>query len=188
MQNKLVIFSGLPGAGKSTLADRLARQLRWPLLCIDDLIGELPENAGFSFWDSRISMLFDVIETQLKIGLDVVVDSVFMNTDRHHAQALAQKYNAHFRPVYVYVSDEKLWEQRVTARFQRLNGITADWEGIQHQRLHFRKWEPDTALFVDSVNPIEQNFANVLNFVTDESVTLTPLDDLPLVPGKYHQV
>ena len=54
---------GPNGTGKSTLASRLARELRIPLLCIDDVIGEIPENPDFAFWDSRISILLDLIET-----------------------------------------------------------------------------------------------------------------------------
>ena len=182
-----VIFSGLPGTGKSTLSWRLARELKVPLLCIDDVIGEIPENAGFSFWDSRISILMDLIETQLKIGLDVIVDSVFMNLDRHHAQALARKYNARFRPIYVYVSDENLWRERVTKRFNDLNNPdVATWEGIQHQRLHFREWQTGTALFVDNAQPLEQNYADVLRFATTDELVLQPLPDLPLMAGVYH--
>jgi predicted kinase len=183
----LVIFSGLPGTGKSTLAMRLARELKVPLLSIDDVTGEIPENAGFSFWDSRISILLDLIETQLEVGLDVVVDSVFMNTDRQHAQDLAHRYNARFRPVYVYVSDEKIWQERVTARFNSLsNPDVAAWERIQHQRLHFREWDPGTALFVDSIQPVDRNHQTVLNFVTKETVNLKPLA-IPLTEGKYHE-
>jgi len=189
MQNKLVIFSGLPGAGKSTLADRLARQLRWPLFRVDDIALNIPEDAGWDFWDYQIEILLTITEEQLKLGINVIVDSVFMNMDRHHAQVIANKHDVLFRPIHVFVSDEKLWEQRVTQRVIELNNpAVSTWDQIQRQRLHFRTWEPDTALFVDSVNPIEKNFANVINFVTDESITLMPLEDLPLVPGKYHQV
>ena len=183
----LVIFSGLPGSGKSTLANRLARELRRPLLCIDDVIGEAPDNAGFSFWDSRISILLDLIETQLKIGLDVIVDSVFMNMDRHHAQNLARKYEARFLPVYVYVSDEKVWRERVEVRLNESNlKDTADWEQIEHQRQHFRRWEPGTALFVDSLEPLDANHAKVLEFVSNWRENLEPLEEILLTPGKYH--
>ncbi len=183
----LVIFSGLPGTGKSTLATRLARQLHWPLLCIDDVIGDVPENAGIAFWDSRVAILLDVIETQLKVGLSVIADSVFMNMDRHHAQELARKYQARFLPIYVFVSDENVWKERVTNRSDELNDKdVATWENIQHQRERFRAWEPGTALFVDSLNPVDENYESVLNFVMKDDVTLKPLSKIELVEGKYH--
>jgi predicted kinase len=183
----LVIFSGLPGVGKSTLATRLARELHRPLLCVDDVIGDVPQNAGVPFWDSRVAVLLDVVETQLKIGLDVIVDSVFMNMDRNHAQELARKYDMRFLPMYVYVSDENIWRERVMARYNELqNPDVATWERIQHQRERFRAWEPGTALFVDSVEPVESNYEKVLAFVTSDPVDLQPLQDAPLISGKYH--
>jgi len=185
--SELIIFSGLPGTGKSTLAMTLARELRYPLLCIDDVIGEVPENAGIPFWDSRVAILLDLLETQLKLRLDVIVDSVFMNMDRHHAQELARKYNARFLPVYVFISDENVWKERVENRFYELkHPEVATWERIQHQRQHFRKWEPGTALFIDSLQPFEQNYEKVLGFVSNWNKDLKPLDDIPLSDGKYH--
>ena len=68
MHTRLIIFSGFPGTGKSTLAGRLARELRWPLLCIDDVIGDVPENAGIPFWDSRVAILLDVVGNAVGIG------------------------------------------------------------------------------------------------------------------------
>ena len=183
----LVIFSGLPGTGKSTLADRLARELRWPLLRIDDVVGDIPENPGIEFWDSKVAILLGLAEAQLELGIDVIVDSVFMNTDRHHAQAIAQKHEARFRPVYTFLSDDRIWEERLTRRHVALNNpAVATWEQVKHQRTHFRTWELDTALFVDALDSPEDNYAKVLQFVTNEEVAIKPLDDVPLVEGKYH--
>jgi predicted kinase len=185
----LVIFSGLPGTGKSTLADRLARELRWPLLRIDDVVLDVPENAGPAFWDEKVLVLLTLAEAQLALGLSVLLDSVFMGGDRLHAQELARTYQAAFRPVYCFVSDEFLWRQRVTHRAEMLqNPAVATWERIAHQREHFDKWEQDTALFVDGVLSIEQNYVAVRKYATGQNPYLIPLP-VPIAglkKGNYH--
>ena len=182
-----VIFSGLPGTGKSTLANRLARELRWPLLRIDDVVGDVPENPGIDFWDSRVQVLLELCEAQLQLGINVIADSVFMNKDRLHAEAIAREQKALFRPIHTFMSDERAWQERVTRRVIELNNpAMATWDQIQYQRKHFHAWQPDAALFVDGVQPAEQNYADVLQFVTTANKVLKPLEEVPWVKGKYH--
>jgi hypothetical protein len=189
MYPTLVIFSGLPGTGKSALADRLARELCWPLLRIDDVAGEIPPGADYRFWDGKILVLLNLVEAQLELGISVIADSVFMGIDRVHAQEIAFKNKALFRPIYCFVSDEKLWEERVTKRVEELqNPDVATWERIQHQRQWFAPWQGKTALFVDAVKPAEQNYVDVLRYVKDTSFICQPLNvDAPLVKGQYHK-
>ena len=185
----LVIFSGLPGTGKSTLADRLARELRWPLLRIDDVAGNVPSDADYHFWDEKVLILLTIAEEQLKLGLSVIADSVFMGADRLHAHEIAQNHNAVFCPVYCFVSNETIWEKRVNERFDTLrHSYVASWEQIQHQRQWFAPWQSGTALFIDAIDSIEQNYAKVLEFVSSPRVLLEPLQvRVPLVKGQYHE-
>ena len=149
----------------------------------------MQSEPGFvEFWDSQVEVLLTLAAAQLEIGLSVIADSVFMNTDRHHAQQLAERYGARYRPIYAYVSDDQVWEERVTKRYAELNNpAVATWEQLQHQRQHFRKWDPNTALFIDAVNSAEQNYAKVLRFVTSEDIWLQPLEEVPRVRGRYHE-
>jgi len=63
----------------------------------------------------------------------------------------------------------------------------AAWEQIEHQRERFRAWEAGTALFIDSLQPLERNYRNVLDFVTKDEVPLKPLEEMPLTEGRYHE-
>jgi predicted kinase len=157
-------------------------------LCIDDLTARMPETwrtNDLPFWDALVGMLLHLTQAQLKLGLSVIVDSVFMNTDRRHAQALAEQYGARFRPVHTFVSDEAVWRERVESR--RGNPHAASWEQVTRQRGHYRAWEPGTALFIDGVNSLDSNYSQVLDFVTGQEISLVPLSTGSLVEGRYHE-
>jgi hypothetical protein len=87
----------------------------------------------------------------------------------------------------VFLSDETLWKERVTKRFNKMNDEdVATWERIQHQREHFAHWEEGTALFIDSIHSVEENFARVSDFV-QSNVILRPLAKVQLSHGRYHR-
>jgi predicted kinase len=178
----------LPGTGKTTLANRLARRLRWPVLRIDDVAGDVPVDADYRFWDEKILVLLTIVEEQLKLGVNVIADSVFMGADRIQAQEMAARHGANFRPVFCYVSDESVWKKRVIERLGDDQGSgVADWEQVQHQRQWFSHWKSGTGLFVDAIQPLERNFTSVFEFVVDPNISLESIQiEGSVVSGKYH--
>lgn len=191
MQPSFIIFSGLPGTGKSALADRLAREFHLPLLRIDDLADCMPpgmDRNTTAFWDQAIFALLLLAESQLRLGVSVIADSIFMNSDRSHAGAIALQTGARFLPVHTFLSDETVWEARVNERFEKFSpgmGV-ASWEQVTAQRRGYRPWEPGTALFVDAVRPLDENYSLVKEMITGPTVEFKPLPDLLFTPGKYH--
>jgi predicted kinase len=182
MNKALVIFSGLPGSGKSTLAYLAAHKLRVPLMGMDDVVAAIPEHMSRHanpFWDDMIQILLRLTEFQLEQGFSVIVDSVFMGEDRYQACDIACKHEAAFRPIYTYLSEEKMWEERVHQRLaaapNEIKAEMATWERIQEQKKDFFRWKSGSALFVDGINTVETNLAQVLSFITADDVQLEPL-------------
>jgi predicted kinase len=181
MKKTMVIFSGLPGTGKTTLAQLLAQRLRIPLLRIDDIVSSIPPHMSRHadpFWEDMISILLNLVECQLKQGFSVVVDSVFMGDDRYQAYELSARYSAVFRPIYTYLSDEEIWQERVRRRVEaappEIRDLVATWDRIQQQIKHFYPWRPESVLVVDAVNSVEINFNEVLRYVIKAELELEP--------------
>ena len=145
MMARLIIFSGLPGTGKTSLARPLARKLKFPLLRVDDLFEIIPAKTlaqADSMWDELVGMLLALVELQLEIGLSVVVDLVFMGEDRLAARKLAAEYGAGLLPIYTYVSDPAVWKRRVDQRVEDApaEDEVATWTSIQVQQRDFWPW------------------------------------------------
>jgi predicted kinase len=179
MKKTLVIFSGLPGTGKTTLAQLLAQRLGIPLLRIDDIVSSIPLHMSHHsdpFWEDMISILLNLVDCQLKQGFSVVVDSVFMGDDRYQAYELSARHAAVFRPIYTYLSDEGIWQERVRRRVEaaapEIRDLVATWDRIQQQSKGFHPWRLGSALVVDAVNSVETNFNEVLRYVTKAELEL----------------
>ncbi len=182
----LVILSGLPGSGKSTMATMLIDELKIPVLAIDDVVDAIPDHlkqTSSNFWQDMVQILLQLVDCQLSWGNSILVDSVFMGvdenytihqwSDRYQAFQIAQKHQIRFRPIYMYISNENLWRNRLKERAEKYpDAPVATWSQVKNQRKLFQPWKRGQALFIDSLHNPDDNFTRIMDFIISDEVQL----------------
>ena len=157
----LVVFSGVPGTGKSTLATHAARVLGCPWFAKDEIeaalrrVGIGPEQR--SGW-AAYELLGTLAEAQLRLGQSAVLDSVAtFERIRTSWRELAARHGAAFRVVECVCSDEALHRSRLEGRRRGIPGwYEVDWTEVERVRAGYEPWW-DERLVLDAVRPAEEN-------------------------------
>src|SRR5512147_1981970 len=70
----LYIFSGLPGSGKSTLSQQIARHVNAVYLRIDTIEQALRDLCAFDVQGEGYRLAYRIAADNLQLGIDVVAD------------------------------------------------------------------------------------------------------------------
>ena len=136
---RLIVFSGLPGSGKTTLARGLAQELGAVYLRIDSIEEGIRASAlpVDDLMDSSYHAIWALAVDNLRLGHDVVGDSVNPIAQtragwRHAALAAS----ADIREVEVLCSDREEHRARIRARHDLGHGPS--WESVLRRRYELR--------------------------------------------------
>lgn len=114
MSPLLVIVNGHPGTGKTTLAHRLAKELRIGVFCKDEGKEILFDRVGWSDkeWSQKLSLasygIMDyVVENTLSVGARIVIESNFIASyDSERIAAMIEKYHARAVQILLYCDED----------------------------------------------------------------------------------
>jgi predicted kinase len=164
----LIEFSGLPGTGKSTLAQHLARQLGAVLLRIDEIEGAMrrngltPEQTGITAY----SVAHDVGASHLRRGLTVIADAVSgVEEARSGWRELARSTGSRHLVIETRCADLAEHRRRIVERVSDLPGwVYPSWEQVDERR---REYQPrtDDRLVVDTDRPVDVCHREVAAYV-----------------------
>lgn len=130
----LIVFSGLPGTGKTTVAKALAVALGAVYLRIDT-IEQAIRDAGVLAGDvgtSGYRVAHELATTQLLLGHRVIADGVNPVAESRQAwREVARHANARLLDIQVVCSDRAEHQRRVESRLTDIAGLTPpDWQAV----------------------------------------------------------
>lgn len=165
----LIITSGLPGSGKSTIAEGVAKKLSLPIFSVDPIESSIIKAGIEKSFETGLAAYL-VAETlaneQLKLGNSVVVDAVNAEEEAKDVwRRLASKHGLDLTILDVFVSDQALHRKRLEARVRNLHGFEEiTWERVQERQKAFTPWKEPT-LRLDSSDDLQANIKKAVEHI-----------------------
>lgn len=169
LPQKLYIFSGLPGTGKSTLARLLANHSQGIWLRIDTIEQSLRESGVTIEAGEGYAVAYGVATDNLKMGRWVVADSVNpIALTRHAWHGVADAAGVSWQDIEIVCSNPAEHQQRVEARRRSaLAGEGSTWQPTWKDVVsrHYEDHEGDVLRLDTAAETIEESFARLIRLL-----------------------
>jgi predicted kinase len=155
----LIIFGGLPGAGKTAIASELARQLDAVYLRIDSIEQAFRDSGVFSgpVEDAGYRAAYALAEDNLRLGRTVVADSVNpLKLTRDSWTEVASSAGVTAVEIEVICSDPKEHRRRVETRASDIPGLRLPtWREVVSREYH--AWDRERLVIDTAGHAVEES-------------------------------
>jgi len=149
----LIVLSGLPGSGKSALAEGLSRALSIPIFSIDPIEAAM-WRAGLAKTETGVAayeVARALADEHLRLRIAVIVDAVNpVEAPRAAWRNLASKHRVSLKIIECVCSDESMHRQRIESRVRSVAGThELTWARLLQRRDEYEAWT-DPRLVLDT--------------------------------------
>ncbi|PUV24394.1 AAA family ATPase [Sphingobacterium athyrii] len=140
--SKLIILAGLPGTGKTTLARRLSKELKYFYLRVDCIESPfLLRNAKAGQEGEGYEALINLAYENLNLGHNVIIDTVNpLHISRKMFNQLAERTKAETIQFELKIKDHILHKSRVENRKPDIDGLKVpSWQDVMQREYH--EWD-----------------------------------------------
>lgn len=160
----LVVITGLPGSGKTTIADSLSKEIDAIVLSTDKIRKNMFKNPVYNENDKRVvyNELFSRAREYLSSGKNVILDGTFYTKSlRDKAKEVGASVSE--KVIFIYCeTPEQILKERITKRKDKFSD--ADFSVYLKIKEVFEDFEEEV-IIVDTSKPIDSNIRDIIKLI-----------------------
>jgi predicted kinase len=165
----LVVVSGLPCTGKSTVSQGIARALGFPVFSVDPIEAAILRSGIPRSFETGLAAYIvagALAEEHLKLGHPAIIDAVSpVIESREWWEEIAARRSAQLIVIECVCSDATLHRQRLESRTRDIEGFPEPtWADIEERKREYLEWTRPR-LVLDALEHAGENIKNAIAHV-----------------------
>jgi predicted kinase len=173
LDNKLYIFSGLPGTGKSTLAKAIAKDMGATYFRLDTIEQALRDVCNIKVQGEGYRLTYRIAKENLTLGNNVVIDCVNpWEMTRKEWESVALQSNVEYVNIEIKGTDKHEHRRRSEQRENDIDGFELPkWEEIEARK--YEEWHEKRIEIETNGKSVEECIAELKMKIMNRTQCLT---------------